>query len=94
MSLARGIQGKDTSRYIPNSKSSVKVTATTPAALADQFGSNGMQVRPSLFGVPSFGGMVTGKVVYPKGNYNGCTAYSNNAWPKGIAVIVLADRGG
>ncbi|KAL1545385.1 Vacuolar-sorting receptor 2 [Salvia divinorum] len=50
------------------------------------------------FGVPQYGGTMTGSVFYPKSNQNGCSSFEDvetslKKKPGGIPIFLLADRG-
>jgi hypothetical protein len=72
-----------------------------PKELAD-FYPGGMADTPALFGIPPYGGSISGIVIYGSpDNLNGCNAYTNMSavphWPapeSENAVIMLIDRGG
>lgn len=51
------------------------------------------------FGVPQYGGTMTGSVFYPKSNQNGCSSFEDveaslKKKPGGVPIFLLADRGG
>ena len=90
---------RDRSAYAPLRGEDVSFKVISPPKLAQRF-PDGMQVRPSLFGVPPYGGAVSGALIYaPLGNRALCgplnkkLAAGKRGWPKGGYVVLLASRG-
>jgi hypothetical protein len=79
----------------PAAKHDVVLQLASPQKLVDHFAKSFIECRPSLFGIPAYGGSVSGSLVYGSpANRNGCKPFATATWPKGRAIIVMADRGG
>jgi hypothetical protein len=84
------------STYTTSTASSVTLSVVKPAALRAKFPGNELVISPALFGVPHYGGSITGRLVYGvPGNREACTPLDKTKikWPAG-PVIILLDRGG
>ena len=85
ISHATVIQDVDTSGF----------QVVAPQALKSLY-SAGMRHRDALFGMPPYGGSLTGILVYATQavNQTGCTKLTRDpTWPQNSPIVVLIDRG-